>query len=568
MEIKPIDLTIKNLLESSFYRIPRFQRPYSWDQENVDDFWNDAVLADDKDYFIGSFVLYKTKTHAETLFVVDGQQRLTTVTLLLAALRDALAATGNSQLAKGIQKLVERADIDNHLRFVLESETPYPYLQEYIQKDGAPALPESTGAEEESLKSAYEYLRNQLSRALTAVDDDPSVAKSKKVAEKVKKLTQIRDQVLRLKLISIQLDNEDDAYLIFETLNTRGKNLTVADLVKNFLTRMLKPTNKGVDVARDKWNSILETFDASSVDIDTDSFLYHSWLSRRDYSTKGALFKAIKTTVSKQTALSFLNELVEDADLYRGILEPESRKWQANEQNIRSSLRALMLFKVVQPVPMLLSIFRSYKNGILTCAQAEGILRSMEHFHVQFTAITSQRTGGGTALMYASAARQLLGATDGNKAAQQLKQFKGKLKERIPSKDEYDAGLKEVWYTSDNSKQRGLVRYLLARIDNYIRTGVAVDYDKMTVEHIFPEHPAPGTAAIEGVGLLGNMILLDAKTNKEVANLPPLKKLAAYKTAGVPLDPMLTKASKWGGAEIEARTKYLSNLTYSKIFQL
>jgi uncharacterized protein with ParB-like and HNH nuclease domain len=61
MDIKPTDLSVKNLLEKAFYKIPRFQRPYSWDRENVEDFWNDAITSDDPNYFIGSFVLYRAK---------------------------------------------------------------------------------------------------------------------------------------------------------------------------------------------------------------------------------------------------------------------------------------------------------------------------------------------------------------------------------------------------------------------------------------------------------------------------------------------------------------------------
>ena len=75
MEIKPVDQTVKTLLESFFYKIPRFQRPYSWDQENVADFWNDAVTAEDPDYFIGSFVVYKSNPGSDTMFVVDGRSR-------------------------------------------------------------------------------------------------------------------------------------------------------------------------------------------------------------------------------------------------------------------------------------------------------------------------------------------------------------------------------------------------------------------------------------------------------------------------------------------------------------
>ncbi len=57
MDIKPVEQTNKTLLKSFFYRIPRFQRPYSRDSENVTDFWNDTVASDDSDYFIGSFVV-------------------------------------------------------------------------------------------------------------------------------------------------------------------------------------------------------------------------------------------------------------------------------------------------------------------------------------------------------------------------------------------------------------------------------------------------------------------------------------------------------------------------------
>ena len=136
MEIKPTDLTVKQLLDSGFYKIPRFQRPYSWDRENVEDFWNDAVVADDAGYFIGSFVVYKGTEAYGPLYLVDGQQRFTTITILLAAVRDALDARGFKPQATGVQQLIERSDINAVRQFVLQTETSYPYLQEHIQKYG------------------------------------------------------------------------------------------------------------------------------------------------------------------------------------------------------------------------------------------------------------------------------------------------------------------------------------------------------------------------------------------------------------------------------------------------
>ena len=79
MKITCLEKEVGQLLSEAYYRIPRFQRPYSWDHGNVEEFWKDAVVETDGDYFIGNFVVYDEKG---TLGVVDGQQRLTTITQL------------------------------------------------------------------------------------------------------------------------------------------------------------------------------------------------------------------------------------------------------------------------------------------------------------------------------------------------------------------------------------------------------------------------------------------------------------------------------------------------------
>lgn len=569
MHIKPVDRTISQLLEAGFYKIPRFQRPYSWDKENVDDLWTDAIANETPDYFIGSFVLYKEKEHGNTYMVVDGQQRLTTLTLLLAAVRNALDSLGQKNLAAGIQKLVEREDINNDRRYVLQTETSYPYLQEHIQKHGAAELPKSTGREELALELAFEHLTTKVKAVLQAVDDDPAIATSKKAATKQKRLLSIRNNALRLQLIVVELTNEDDAYLIFETLNTRGKDLGVADLVKNYLTRLLKPTNKAVDVAKEKWNSMLALFDASAAEIDVNAFIYHSWLSRYPYTGRERLFKDLKARItSKATATTFLNDLVEDADLYRQLLEPEAYAWSKQEREIAASLTALNIFKVVQPVPMTLAIIRSYRAAGLNMSQTRSILHAMENFHVQFTAVTAQRTGGGTARMYAAAAEELTNAKDKNKRAQVLNRFKLKMRERIPSYQEFEANFGEIEYRSDNTKQKAVVQYLLRRIDTHMRGGAYIDYDAMSIEHIAPENPPAGAPVVQGVGKIGNLVLLAENINNKLGNVDFKTKLGAYKKAGSPHDPVLDGAAFWTDAEIDQRTINLAQIGYNTVFRV
>jgi len=272
MKIRSIDKDIRDVLESGFYRIPRFQRPYSWDRENIEDFRNDVVINSDADYFIGSMVVFKPP-QTDTASVVDGQQRLTTITMILAALRNALTANRLADLAGGIHRLIERRDINNKAQYVLQTETSYPYLQDHIQNEGPPqTAPVIHDDEETALKASFDFITGNLTSTVNGIKQDKTL-KAKDIATKVREsITRIRDKVLALKVIYIDLDNEDDAYLIFETLNTRGKDLTPSDLVKSHLTKLLKPANKNVDYTKDAWNSMVELVEGSQADLTVTNY--------------------------------------------------------------------------------------------------------------------------------------------------------------------------------------------------------------------------------------------------------------------------------------------------------
>ena len=244
MIIKPTDRKIRNLFQESFYAIPRFQRPYSWKREQLEEFWDDAIRSDEQDYFIGSMVVYPDGARENYFNVVDGQQRLTTVVLLLAVIRDFFRREGFDDSARGVQAIIERPDLDNKLQFTLESQTPYPYLQDHIQKYGQPETELVLGEEEKKLRFAFQFFEEMVSDAVASIRIDSTVNEDEKGARIHKVLEELRNKVLRLTVILVTLSDEDDAYIIFETLNTRGMDLGVSDLVKNHLTRLLKPTNK------------------------------------------------------------------------------------------------------------------------------------------------------------------------------------------------------------------------------------------------------------------------------------------------------------------------------------
>lgn len=288
MKIQCVDRDVRQILESGTYVIPRFQRPFSWDKDNIDEFWNDSTSEVKKDYFIGAFVTYNISS--SVYGVVDGQQRLTTITIALCAIRDKYRELGQLALAKGVHRLIETRDLNDVAQFVLRAETSYPYLQTKIQSYEKEDEDLDIADEEKAIGIAYQTLQSHLNAGINKIAEvDPE-----KATRNVKKwLDQVRDKILSLKVISITLDNQDDAYTIFETLNTRGKDLTAADLAKNHFLRLLPSKGKSTDRPKDHWLEMQAELEDAERPIPLKTFLHHYWLSKHPFTTERQLFKAI-----------------------------------------------------------------------------------------------------------------------------------------------------------------------------------------------------------------------------------------------------------------------------------
>ena len=566
MKITCLDKEVGKLLGESFYKIPRFQRPYSWDQTNLEEFWNDTVIDNQSGYFIGNFVAYED---GDALGVVDGQQRLTTITLLLCALRDAMKEEGFSDLADGIHLVIERRNIKNEKFYVLQPESSYPFFQEYVQKFGKKRKFSAVRPEERLLKSAYEFLRDNINAIILKIKNSSNLPPQKLKAKIGEELSAIRDKVLGLKLIFTSLDNDDDAYVIFETLNTRGKDLTLSDLVKSHLSRLLKPSNKGVDRAKDKWVEIAETFEESQADLSVSTFIHHFWLSRYDYITEKKLYKALRKQIKKDNAESFLDDLVLESGIYRQIHEPTYKKWRKEDFEIRDSLAAMNVFRIKQQLPIVLAVMRHHTDGTIKHKQVRDLLTAIENFHFIFTAIASQRSSGGISFMYASAAKNLHEADSPAKKAKVLRGLRQKLKSKLPSYGEFEARFLELRYSSKFTKQKNLVRYILGRLCEYHSTGLKPDHERMTVEHIAAEHPSQSsTLSVEHVASIGNLLFVDQELNEKLENKSFAEKKKILLKANVGVDEHIAKATSWGQSEIEARAKFLSSVSFNDIWKL
>ena len=515
MKIESHDQSIKDLLGSGYYVIPRFQRPYSWDSENVSDFWNDVVVNASSDYFIGSMVVY---TLSGKLGVVDGQQRLTTIMILLSCLRDSLAEHGFKDQSEGLHKLIERENIENQKEFVLQTQTSYPYFQDKVLSQESTGISIKIHKEEERIKSAHDQFVKLISTMLKSIESNPALNEKKRKLEKQKRLVTIRDSLLSLKLILVILDSEEDAYLIFETLNTRGKDLALADLLKNHFTKTLKNTNKSLDYVSLNWTKIRETIEGKR-ELDTDTFIYHWWLSKYEYTAQKKIYKEFRKIVTSNNAKAVLDDMVSASDYYRAIHDPDYWKWDKQQAEMRSSLMAMNLFRVRQQVPATLSLVRGYKAGTINLNQIVKALSEIEKFHFLFTAITSQRSSGGISGMYALLARHVANIKNAQDATPVLKDLKKKLQDRVPPIAEFLALFPGLIYTSRLTKERQLMKYVLSKISRELGHAFPADLDELTIEHLISQSNI-GTAkwTDEIIGQIGNLILVPKELNQKLEN--------------------------------------------------
>lgn len=564
MKIESQNKRVDELLKGNIFMIPRFQREYSWEPDQINAFWSDVTENMNESYFIGAMVVYKVER--AILAVVDGQQRLTTITILLCAIRDAFKGLEQIDLANGLQAYIEQKDKENQTVYVLKTETSFPYLQEEVLKSGEAEIASAIGREEEAIRSAFDIFRSNIQENVAHFLENKEQASEDNIADAIAWLKGLRDTVFDLNLILVTLDNEDDAYLIFETLNTRGKDLALADLIRNHFAKFLKPTSE-VDAAKMKWAQVLDTIKSSPVQLDPDTFIVHSWQSRYDFVTKAKVFQRVKESINKKNAKSHLDRFVSDAEQWRAIFDTDFL-WNKSEKEVARSLAALRIFKVVQPAPGLLSLVRAYKDGIIKYKALRDALSAIERFHFAFNAVTSSRSSGGISGMYSSFGRQMFDSRDGNEAATAIRELVRKLQDRKVLESEFDAGFEQIVYTKKHSSQKALVQYILKKVAQYEQQPLIGETDDLTIEHLLPQSAASGDEDDFSIGQIGNLVLVDAKTNSMLSTNDFQQKKRILKDRGYKIPAVLDDADALTEEVIQANTMRIAELARASVWKI
>lgn len=571
-KFKSEDKTIEEALFSvNNLRVPQFQRPYTWEEDQCGDFWND--LTDDDSFFLGQFILnFENKEKEKFVDIVDGQQRTTSILILCAAFRDKLKELGFNQDAEVIQDntMVSRKSFDGPIFKILVSPNIKDFFEKYIQSDNN-KIEISTifeNDEEKRVKKNYLFFKDQLNEHLN------NFVNPNDQANEIKR---IQTFLLNTRIIVTEIYDENDAYEIFESVNNTGIELGVADLLKNFLFKKIKIEEGGsVNDIMDKWNEILENVPSSEL----TKFIRYYWLSKQKiFVTEAKLFKAIKNHPISSGKI-FLQELVDNAKIYSDLRNPLDADFQnvENIEKLRNSLIGIREMNITQCYVLLLSIYRN-KDKIKT--NWIKVFELIEKFNFIYHAV-SKLPANKVEKLYQELAFKIEDVVNKNNDQNSLRvvletdfnHLSNKLKSLLPPKEVFIIGFSDLTY-----KKKGLCRYVLSKIEESFGTREYIlNQPTITIEHILPQKPGKDWNLTPNqiknyVHSIGNLTLLGKKPNGTVQNKSITEKIAILKGATEikmtqELLSQIEPTGIWNENSIKDRSIELANISFDKVWKI
>lgn len=517
--------TYRKLLGNGLtYRVPRFQRDYSWGEEEWDDLWQDILGTVTPDgepaHYMGYLVLQTTDD--KQFDIIDGQQRLTTLSILV------LAALG--QLKRLLQRGEDAERMQQRLDGLRQSYIGYldpvtlvpqskltlnrnndDYYQTYLVPLADRLPRRGFKASEHSLRKAFEWFDRRIQSFAADEPEDPGLA----IARLVDTMSD------RLFFTVITVADELNAYKVFETLNARGVRLSATDLLKNYLFSILHRDGSHeheLKVLDDRWERIVNRLGAESL----PDFLRVHWISRHTFVRQSELFKTIRSSVSaRRQVFVLLQTMEEDVDTYLAFTQPDSSDWSAE---MKGWARNLRMFSVRQPLPLLIAAYR-----VLDDAGFSSFLRAIVAMSFRYNVIGNFQTSEQERTYHAEAARIAGGMHTG------VREMLAGIRSVYPGDDQFRASFREKTIAASTARNRRIIRYILCELERH-RSGLHLDVDDsaITLEHVCPVSPQDGWAQFTDEEIdaltqrLGNVVLLERTLNRDIGNAEFELKRAAY----------------------------------------
>lgn len=557
------------LNERRYFEVPAHQRDYAWPIGAVEQYLDDIVNAMDQDpnsdYFLGLLVLVGAdETPSKRYEILDGQQRLATTTMIYSAMRQWLRDSGlDSEAAKIQNDFIGISEIGEELdepRIILNVNNR-DIFQEVIVNPCPEKVIEVKLASEGRYTSTRKLLEATLlcRKYIADLADKQGNEKKQQSAILFQMAKYLRD---RVQVNCLDVSAPENAYTIFESLNDRGIDLSVLDLLKNHL---LREAGSNEPVILNNWTRMIATIG----DRKGDDFLKVFWTSRFGRVQRGRLFKELKSKYSSRAQVVELsNDLARVADIYGNLEVSDSDLWRQYSQATRANIETLSLLGAKQTHPILLAAIEK-----LPTTDVEKLTRYLVITILRYQLIGRGRTGK-LEIQSATIASSIW--SQKSKSANAVWE---KLKAILPSNEEFSEDFSR--YTDTKAaRARWILRELEVQkwINNNpgkpLQNEPVTDPNIVNLEHILPKNPDQDWGGVmssdrelvsDCLNRLGNLCLLDKPNNKKEASGAYQRKSDIYRKS----DFLLTKSipetyPNWDRSAIDSRQKELAKLALER----
>jgi uncharacterized protein with ParB-like and HNH nuclease domain len=524
------------------YVIPLFQRPYTWKARQWSTLWEDLLeLCEEeksKNHFLGSIVTMPSRSVPEGVskfILIDGQQRLTTLLILLAAIRDKARQHGEGKLADKIDDLMLK---NRHQ----DGTDVYKVLPSALQTDRASfcaIMDSATPSLGGGIANAFMFFEKKLRTQLPTLLDRLYTVVCK-----------------NLVLVSIVLDRDDNPYLIFESLNAKGEPLAQADLIRNFFF-MRVHVNSQEKVFRECWQPMQERLGEHLTE-----FIRHFLMHDGRLVKQGDVYYTVKECVEERgddTVMGYMTDLATFSGYYSRLTSPALEP----SKELASRLARLNRFEATTAYPFLLNVYHDYARNRVSEGEFKSVLDLLEAFLIRryvcgvptnalsriFVGLYSQAVSNGPLL-------------EGVKRALADKNFPR------------DKQFREQFVTRQlygSSDRRDKAKLILDQLEASFEHKEPIDMGVLTIEHVMPQTPNDWWKEQLGedwastheywLHTVGNLTLTGY--NPDLSNSDFPKKKAILSKSHVELNRYFGDVETWDADAIARRGEALADLAVS-----
>jgi hypothetical protein len=526
------------------YQVPRFQRDYAWDKEQWEDLWADIETINEEKYHYMGYIVLQRKSQYD-FEVIDGQQRLITLSLVI------LAAMKNIQLL--INKEVEYDENKERLRVFIEryigSKNPVS-----LKVDSKLSLNRNNSSNFKIICSTLEppNKRGQ-TKTNKQLNDCFKFFSTKKIGNTGQEIAEFIERVASGMIFTkIVVQDDLNAYKVFETLNARGVQLSTPDLLKNYIFSVVTKNNtvleEELNELDESWSEIVFQLGESNF---TDFIRYHHNFQAKLVTKKDLFASVRKIANTPEKAYQYLNSLSQYAPVYASLLNPHD-EWWANQdiiyREVKKYLDGFELFNIKQPFTILMAAFYSFS--------ADEFVRLVRYLYIltiRYNIICHHSPNEQESTYNQLAIKIYLKEYTRASHVKNSELFK----KLYPSDEAFFNAFEFHKMPSRQSSKK--IRFLLAEIETYL--GHKTDPSKTTLEHICPYNPDEEWDSYFGNGIndiqdrLGNVVLLE---KDELKRASFSDKKTAYLAAHYPLARKVASYEQWNLQNLNAYQAWLS----------